>query len=352
MDNDVLRRGKPTVHVQFGEAQAMLAGDAMQALAFEVLTPAADGVAPALQARLCAPAGARGRRTPAWPAARRSTWPASACRSTRAQLRDMHRRKTGALLQASVLMGAACGATDAAPPGRRCRDYGAAHRPGLPGGRRHPRRHQASETLGKTAGKDLDHNKPTYVSRARPRAGARAMRDELREPGACARSRRSGLRRRCAPARRWPTWSSTARTEPIDAMTSLLLESINSPADLRRLSRAELQARWPTSCASSCCRASRKTGGHLSSQPRHGGADDRAALRVRHAARPPRVGRGPPDLSAQDPHRPARPHGARCASSAASAAFRAATRASTTPSAPRIRRPRSRPRSAWRWRPS
>ena len=52
MDNDVLRRGKPTVHVQFGEAQAMLAGDAMQALAFEVLTPD-TAVPPALQARLC-----------------------------------------------------------------------------------------------------------------------------------------------------------------------------------------------------------------------------------------------------------------------------------------------------------
>ena len=52
MDDDVLRRGKPTVHVQFGEAQAMLAGDAMQALAFEVLTPDA-GVPPALQAKLC-----------------------------------------------------------------------------------------------------------------------------------------------------------------------------------------------------------------------------------------------------------------------------------------------------------
>ena len=39
MDNDVLRRGKPTVHVQFGQAQALLAGDALQALAFEVLTP-------------------------------------------------------------------------------------------------------------------------------------------------------------------------------------------------------------------------------------------------------------------------------------------------------------------------
>ncbi|MFN8896225.1 MAG: polyprenyl synthetase family protein, partial [Betaproteobacteria bacterium] len=53
MDNDVLRRGKPTVHVQFGQAQAMLAGDAMQALAFEVLTPD-EGVEPALQARLVA----------------------------------------------------------------------------------------------------------------------------------------------------------------------------------------------------------------------------------------------------------------------------------------------------------
>src|SRR3954466_13407361 len=52
MDNDVLRRGKPTVHVQFGEAQAMLAGDAMQALAFEILPPE-KGLSPALQAKLC-----------------------------------------------------------------------------------------------------------------------------------------------------------------------------------------------------------------------------------------------------------------------------------------------------------
>src|SRR5438128_611796 len=54
MDNDVLRRGKPTVHVRYGVAQAMLAGDAMQALAFEMLTPDAEHVEPALQARLCA----------------------------------------------------------------------------------------------------------------------------------------------------------------------------------------------------------------------------------------------------------------------------------------------------------
>ena len=53
MDNDVLRRGKPTVHVKFGEAVAMLAGDAMQALAFDVLTPDDGSVPEILQARLC-----------------------------------------------------------------------------------------------------------------------------------------------------------------------------------------------------------------------------------------------------------------------------------------------------------
>ncbi|MEG2047279.1 MAG: polyprenyl synthetase family protein, partial [Comamonas sp.] len=64
MDNDVLRRGKPTVHVAFGEARALLAGDALQALAFELLTPEGEGVPAAMQARLCrllgAAAGAQG----------------------------------------------------------------------------------------------------------------------------------------------------------------------------------------------------------------------------------------------------------------------------------------------------
>ena len=48
MDNDVLRRGKPTVHVAFDEATAMLAGDALQAEAFKVL---ADGALPACRRR-------------------------------------------------------------------------------------------------------------------------------------------------------------------------------------------------------------------------------------------------------------------------------------------------------------
>src|SRR5690606_9965108 len=108
MDNDVLRRGKPTVHVQFGEAQAMLAGDAMQALAFEVLTPEPAIVPPALQARLCRLlARAAGH---AGMAGGQAIDLASIGKTLGEQaLADMHRRKTGALLQASVLMGAACG---------------------------------------------------------------------------------------------------------------------------------------------------------------------------------------------------------------------------------------------------
>ncbi|MEP7101429.1 MAG: polyprenyl synthetase family protein, partial [Burkholderiales bacterium] len=109
MDNDVLRRGKPTVHVQFGEAQAMLAGDAMQALAFEVLTPDESAEMPAaLQARLCSllarSAGHAGM------AGGQAIDLASIGQPLGEHaLRDMHHRKTGALLQASVLMGAACG---------------------------------------------------------------------------------------------------------------------------------------------------------------------------------------------------------------------------------------------------
>ena len=161
MDNDVLRRGKPTVHVKFGEAQAMLAGDAMQALAFEVLTPEA-GVAPALQARLVGllarAAGHIGM------AGGQAIDLASIGKPlTESALRDMHRRKTGALLQASVLMGAACGSTTP-QSWQALQDYGAAIGLAFQVVDDILDVTQASETLGKTAGKDLEDNKPTYVS--------------------------------------------------------------------------------------------------------------------------------------------------------------------------------------------
>jgi farnesyl diphosphate synthase len=162
MDDDVLRRGKPTVHVKFGEARALLAGDALQALAFELLTPQDGSVAPGVQARLCALlARAAGH---AGMAGGQAIDIASVGRPlAEDELRRMHRLKTGALLQASVMMGAACGAaSDAAS--QALAEYGRAV--GLA--------FQVvddildvtadSATLGKTAGKDAAQDKPTYVS--------------------------------------------------------------------------------------------------------------------------------------------------------------------------------------------
>ena len=161
MDNDVLRRGKPTVHVRFGQAQAMLAGDAMQALAFEVLTPD-EGTPPALQARLCSllarSAGHAGM------AGGQAIDLASIGRGlSESELRDMHRRKTGALLQSSVLMGAACGRTEG-PTWQALADYGAAIGLAFQVVDDILDVTQSAAMLGKTAGKDQDNNKPTYVS--------------------------------------------------------------------------------------------------------------------------------------------------------------------------------------------
>ncbi len=162
MDNDILRRGKPTVHVKFGQATALLAGDALQALAFELLTPLDASVPAATQARLCAllarSAGEAGM------AGGQAIDLASVGRQlSEDQLREMHRLKTGALLQASVVMGAACGGATAIQLAS-LNTYGAAI--GLA--------FQVvddildvtadSATLGKTAGKDADNDKPTYVS--------------------------------------------------------------------------------------------------------------------------------------------------------------------------------------------
>ncbi|MCW5653710.1 MAG: polyprenyl synthetase family protein [Hydrogenophaga sp.] len=162
MDNDVLRRGKPTVHVRYGEAQALLAGDALQALAFELLVPDDGSVGPAMAAQLCRQmaraAGANGM------AGGQAVDLASVGHVLdQPALEAMHRKKTGALLQASVLMGAATGQADRDVLVHLAR-YGASL--GLA--------FQVvddvldvtadSATLGKTAGKDAAADKPTFVS--------------------------------------------------------------------------------------------------------------------------------------------------------------------------------------------
>jgi farnesyl diphosphate synthase len=162
MDNDVLRRGKPTVHVQFGQAQAMLAGDAMQALAFEVLTPDELEIALPLQARLVALL-ARSSGYDGMAGGQAIDLASIGVDLNEAALRDMHRRKTGALLQASVLMGAACG-HHTLQAVQALGDYGAAVGLAFQVVDDILDVTQASETLGKTAGKDEHHNKPTYVS--------------------------------------------------------------------------------------------------------------------------------------------------------------------------------------------
>ncbi len=166
MDNDVLRRGKPTVHVKYGEAQAMLAGDAMQALAFEVLTPDEDPEAmpAALQARLsrllARASGQSGM------AGGQAIDLASVGKGLdEATLRDMHRRKTGALLRASVQMGVACAAVpEQATSWQALTAYGEAMGLAFQIVDDVLDATQSAETLGKTAGKDADANKPTYVS--------------------------------------------------------------------------------------------------------------------------------------------------------------------------------------------
>jgi farnesyl diphosphate synthase len=189
MDDDVLRRGKPTVHVRFGVAQAMLAGDAMQALAFEVLTPGDGSVAPALQARLCGllarAAGGGGM------AGGQAIDLASVGHPLDEQaLCDMHRRKTGALLRASVLMGAACGATTEAQ-WLALAEYGDSVGLAFQVVDDILDVTQASATLGKTAGKDQCSNKPTYVS-ALGLGAARAHAEALRDAAHAALDR-SGL---------------------------------------------------------------------------------------------------------------------------------------------------------------
>ncbi|HLU79714.1 MAG TPA: farnesyl diphosphate synthase [Burkholderiaceae bacterium] len=176
MDDDTLRRGRPTVHVQFDEATAMLAGDALQPLAFEAL--ASMPIAPALVVQaiqlLAGAIGSQGM----------VGGQAIDCDSVgrvlaQDDLQQMHRMKTGALLEASVLLGGiVAGASSNTREGltRYAAAIGLAF--------------QIADdildvtadtaTLGKTAGKDAAENKPTYVSTL-GLEGSRQLLQELRE---------------------------------------------------------------------------------------------------------------------------------------------------------------------------
>ncbi|WP_024303247.1 polyprenyl synthetase family protein [Pseudogulbenkiania sp. MAI-1] len=180
MDDDVLRRGKPTCHVAFDEATALLVGDALQTLAFDVIATPMDGVAPTAQlemVRTLARASGHGGM-----AGGQAIDLASVGQTlSLPELEYMHCLKTGALIRAAVLLGALAGKPLSADETERLDHF--AKRIGLA--------FQVVDdvldvdadtaTLGKTAGKDAANDKPTYVSLmglSEARAFARELRDE------------------------------------------------------------------------------------------------------------------------------------------------------------------------------
>jgi farnesyl diphosphate synthase len=183
MDNDVLRRGKPTLHVEFDEATALLAGDALQSAAFQLLADhrLADDARTQLEmVRILAlAAGSRGMA-----GGQQIDLESTGKTLTLPELEFMHIHKTGALIRAAVMLGAACGRADAnqkAALDRYAKAIGLAFQVvddvlDYEG---------STTTLGKTAGKDERQGKPTYVSTL-SLAGARTLAQELRAEAAAA----------------------------------------------------------------------------------------------------------------------------------------------------------------------
>jgi len=166
MDDDTLRRGKPTTHVEYGEATAVLAGDALQALAFETLAAQSDSPLALQQVQLLARAsGASGMV-----GGQQMDMDGEGQQLSLDAILQMHAGKTGALLGASLLLGVTSAAADITP----WRSYAASV------GRLFQISDdvldatRSTEELGKTAGKDLAAAKSTVVG-ALGLDGARAL---------------------------------------------------------------------------------------------------------------------------------------------------------------------------------
>ncbi len=178
MDDDVLRRGKPTVHVEYDEATALLVGDALQTLAFQLLAEQRLADEPRVQLEmvklLAVAAGSRGMA-----GGQQIDLDSTGKTLSLPELEFMHIHKTGALIRAAVLIGAACGKplaeAERASLDRYAKAVGLAFQvvdDVLDS-------EASTATLGKTAGKDSKQGKPTYVS-ALGTPKARALAEELR----------------------------------------------------------------------------------------------------------------------------------------------------------------------------
>ena len=197
MDDDTLRRGRPTCHVAFGEAMALLAGDALQALAFDVLARGRMADPARACALLAEAAGVHGMA-----GGQAIDLAAVGSALDLPEQQKMHRMKTGALIRAAVRLGAACGRGLTAADSAALDAY--AHAAGLAfqvvddvldveG---------SPDSIGKTAGKDAAQGKPTFVS-LQGLAGAKQHAEDLRREARTALVRFGGAARRLAELADW-----------------------------------------------------------------------------------------------------------------------------------------------------
>jgi farnesyl diphosphate synthase len=163
MDDDVLRRGKPTCHVEFDEATALLAGDALQSFGFQLLAEyrLADDPRNQLEmidlfARACGSRGMAGGQAIDLESVGKTL--------TLLELEHMHILKTGALIRASVLLGAHCGTGLDDANLEQLDRYGKYVGLAFQVVDDVLDEEGSSTTLGKTAGKDKEEGKPTYTS--------------------------------------------------------------------------------------------------------------------------------------------------------------------------------------------
>ena len=159
MDDDTMRRGRPTCHLAFGEATALLAGDALQSRAFEVLAGARLRDAAGACLLLARASGAAGMA-----AGQAIDLDATGQALDERGLATMHRLKTGALIAAAVRLGAASGPVLASDDERALDAYAASAGLAFQVIDDVLDVSATSAALGKTAGKDAARSKPTYVS--------------------------------------------------------------------------------------------------------------------------------------------------------------------------------------------
>jgi len=179
MDDDVLRRGKPTVHVEYDEATALLVGDALQSLAFQLISEnrIADEPQTQLEAikALALAAGSRGMA-----GGQQIDLESTGKALTLPELELMHIHKTGALIRAAVTLGVSCGVL-AENQQEKLDRYAKAIGLAFQVVDDVLDSESSTATLGKTAGKDSRQGKPTYVSALglpRAREMAEALRGE------------------------------------------------------------------------------------------------------------------------------------------------------------------------------